>query len=57
MGSSSKSQQWAAVGVLMLGFALLVYMIVVEDEPGAVPLAMIIGGAVWLWRTRSKGAE
>lgn len=33
---------------IALGVALLIYMITVEDEPGAVPLALIAGGIVWL---------
>ena len=34
--------------VIALGAALLVYMITVEDEPGAVPLLMIAAGIGWL---------
>jgi hypothetical protein len=34
--------------VIALGVALLIYMITVEDEPGALPLALIVGGTVWL---------
>ncbi len=34
--------------VLLLGSALLVYMIKVEDEPGALPLILIITGITFL---------
>jgi hypothetical protein len=33
--------------VIILGLVLLVFMIVVEDEPGALPLGMIITGTIW----------
>lgn len=34
--------------VTAIGVALLIYMITVEDEPGAVPLALIALGIGWL---------
>jgi hypothetical protein len=34
--------------VIALGIALLIYMITVEDEPGALPLALTLGGIAWL---------
>ncbi len=33
--------------LLALGLVLLVYMVTVEDEPGALPLGLILIGAVW----------
>lgn len=33
---------------ISLGIILLIYMIKVEDEPGALPLLLIIIGAIWL---------
>ena len=35
------------LAILMLGIALLVFCIVVEDEPGGVSLLLIVIGAVW----------
>lgn len=32
---------------IALGFLLLMYMIIVEDEPGAVPLLLIAFGIGW----------
>lgn len=37
---------------LVLGLILLIYMVTVEDEPGALPLLLILsGGAGLLWNT------
>jgi len=33
---------------MLLGIILMVYMIKFEDEPGALPLLLIILGTVWL---------
>ena len=32
---------------LLLGIALLIYMVTVEDEPGALPLFLILAGTGW----------
>lgn len=34
--------------VIVLGVVLLIYMITVEDEPGAIPLLLIVSGTAWL---------
>lgn len=47
-------QKILALITLIIGFALLIFMITVEDEPGALPLLMIITGAVWFFYARSK---
>lgn len=36
-----------SVLTILLGTALMIYMITVEDEPGALPLILIIIGIVW----------
>jgi hypothetical protein len=38
--------------VLTVGILLLVFMIVTEGEPGALPLLLVITGALASWRTR-----
>jgi hypothetical protein len=52
-------QKKLSLATMGLGLALLVYMITVEDEPGALPLAMIVLGSVWHFvaraRLRSRG--
>lgn len=42
-----KTQLQISTVVLILGLVLLVYMVIVESEPGALPLAMVLGGLVW----------
>jgi hypothetical protein len=45
--------------LISVGLALLVYMIVVEDEPGAVPLLLLLSGVVWalIARRRARSAS
>ncbi|KAF1712256.1 hypothetical protein CSC70_01640 [Pseudoxanthomonas kalamensis DSM 18571] len=43
---NSKIQMIASALIGALGLALLAMMIVVEDEPGAIPLALILVGAI-----------
>ena len=44
--------------VLAVGLALLAFMVTVEGEPGALPLALVLGGGIWLgatrWRARRR---
>jgi hypothetical protein len=49
---SRAGEQCLAVIAGAMGFAMLTYMFIVEDEPGAVPLIMIVCSAVLLWRAR-----
>lgn len=42
-----KTQLRISTVVLIIGLVLLVYMVIVESEPGALPLAMVLGGLVW----------
>jgi len=42
--------------ISLLGFILMAYMIIFEDEPGALPLLLIIGGLSWHFiRKRKNG--
>lgn len=43
-----------ASGMTALGLCLLVYMIVVESEPGAIPLLLLLFGIGWLISTRFR---
>ena len=55
-GISLKSK-WSKILSLLtvfLGFVLLIYMIMVEDEPGALPLLLIITGVVWFILSRNQ---
>ena len=53
---SPKLQAILAAVVLALGLLLLGYMVTVEGEPGALPLALVFAGGGWLarlgWRAR-----
>ena len=40
--------------VLVLGIVLVTYMIKVEDEPGALPLFLILSGGIWFLITRYR---
>jgi hypothetical protein len=40
--------------ILLIGFLLMVMMIALEDEPGALPLFMILTGGGWFIFNRSK---
>lgn len=39
---------------VFLGIVLLIYMIMVEDEPGALPLLLIVTGVVWFIISRNQ---
>jgi len=55
-GISLKSK-WSKILSLLtvfLGFVLLIYMITVEDEPGALPLLLIITGVAWFIISRNQ---
>jgi hypothetical protein len=39
--------------IVFLGLVLLIYMISVESEPGAIPLLLIVGGTGWYFITRA----
>ena len=42
-------QKRIAGTLLVLGLALLGYMVAFEGEPGLVPLVLVAAGAAWLW--------
>jgi len=47
----SQKLKWGnrfSVLTMLLGIISLVYMVKVEDEPGAIPLLLIVLGTVWL---------
>lgn len=53
-GRKAKVHTVLATTTIVLGAILLFFMITVEDEPGAIPLALLVGGGVWLFITRSR---
>ena len=40
--------------VILLGIALLVYMVTVESEPGLIPLLLIASGTTWYLVARAR---
>jgi hypothetical protein len=47
-------RNWIPLSLLAVGVMLLIYMVLVEDEPGALPLFLIIVSGVWLWVKRRE---
>lgn len=43
--------------ILSAGLILMVIKIIADSEPGAIPLAMVITGLVWLWFLRRQGTR
>ena len=50
----SKMSQMVSLVTVFLGIVLLIYMIMVEDEPGALPLLLIVTGVVWFIISRNQ---
>ena len=48
------TQKRIALGITLVGIALMVYMVTVESEPGALPLALVVGGLVWYFVARGR---
>ena len=59
MSISRIAQKRIAIGIGLFGAALMLYMIIVEDEPGALPLGMVLISIIWLTgiRIRSRNEE
>ena len=49
-----KAQGRISIGVLVVGLVLMTYMITVEDEPGALPLLLVIGGTASYFISRYR---
>lgn len=43
-----RSSLFIPLTIFLTGVLLLIYMIKAEGEPGAIPLAMTLGGLVWI---------
>ena len=52
-----KISQIIASIMLFLGICLLVFMITVEGEPGALPLILILLSTIWLFVLRYKSKK
>ncbi len=49
-----KINTYLSLLMITLGVIFLAYMILVEDEPGAIPLLMTIIGICWYFLTKWK---
>jgi len=49
-----KVQKLFSMLMMLFGLVLLAYMIIVENEPGAIPLLLIVSGAGWYVVTRAR---
>lgn len=47
-------QRTLSILLMTIGLILMIFMITVEDEPGAIPLFMILTGIVWFYKTRLR---
>ena len=47
-GMTLNTQKKLAFVFILIGVFLLIYMVLVEDEPGAVPLLVLAAGIIWL---------
>lgn len=57
MRKSSQKQNYFSIFsilIILLGVALMTYMIKVEDEPGALPLLLIVTGILWFFINQIK---
>jgi len=55
-GHTRRMQTWLAAVTLAVGLMLLAFMVVVEDEPGALPLLLVLVGGGWLSLIKRKRA-
>lgn len=49
-----KMHRWISILITSIGVVLMVFMVIVEDEPGALPLLLIVIGTGWYFITRSR---
>lgn len=49
-----KMQTLLSLLTITIGIMLMIYMMVVESEPGAIPLGLIVIGAGWYFFTRYR---
>jgi len=47
-------QRLLSVVTIVIGILLLILMITTEDEPGAIPLGLIVLGTGWYFVTRAR---
>lgn len=53
-GSNRRTQLILSALTVALGVVLLIYMVTVENEPGGIPLLLIVLGGGWHLTTRAR---
>jgi len=46
--------RFISIGSTLIGIVLLIFMIKYEDEPGAIPLILILVGLVGIYMTQAR---
>ncbi len=46
-----RMQKLISVLITVIGVSLMAFMVIVEDEPGAIPLLLIVAGTGWYFIT------
>lgn len=54
---NTKMQTWISAVILAIGLALMAFMIITESEPGALPLALVLIGGIWLFVARRRSSK
>ncbi|MBK8736882.1 MAG: hypothetical protein IPL98_13645 [Saprospiraceae bacterium] len=49
-----KLLRFISIGSTLIGIVLLIFMIKYEDEPGAIPLILILVGLVGIYMTQAR---
>lgn len=49
-----RMQKLISVLITVIGVSLMAFMVIVEDEPGAIPLLLIVTGTGWYLVTRYR---
>lgn len=53
-GSNRKIHTVLSTLTIVIGVVLMIYMVTVESEPGAIPLLLVVVGAGWLLIARAR---
>ncbi len=49
-----KLLRFISIGSTLIGIVLLIFMIKYEDEPGAIPLILILVGLIGIYMTQAR---
>lgn len=52
--SNKYLQRTLSLLTIVIGLLLMTFMVIVEDEPGGIPLLLVLVGTGWYFRLRTK---